>query len=288
MARKTLFDRKFGVDFIDRLSLLPGVYQIFDQEQNTIYVGKAKRLRRRLQQYRNIRRIKKHRKMKQILKDAHSIEIHECATETDALLLENQLIQKLKPKYNIAGAYAFLYPSLCLRQENDVFHLAYTTSVKSFQESGFSCFGSFRSRIYTKNAYYSLAFLLGFVSYKLKNTQRNRLNAKYSLQTQLRKFPEDLFLPLSRFLSGKNTDFLRILSEQLLEKPDACRASIEVQDHLKELKQFYLFEARRLHTASKKAKYPIGYIQQEERDRLFILANQGNPPVHPQEAEINP
>jgi excinuclease ABC subunit C len=54
------FDRKFGAKFLESLPGSPGVYLVYDQQDELIYVGKAINLKRRLSQYRNIMRRKKH------------------------------------------------------------------------------------------------------------------------------------------------------------------------------------------------------------------------------------
>ena len=57
------FDRKFDAEFLESLPGSPGVYLVYDQQEELIYVGKAKNLKRRLSQYRNTMRRKKHRRM---------------------------------------------------------------------------------------------------------------------------------------------------------------------------------------------------------------------------------
>src|SRR5437870_13711543 len=64
------FDRKFGAEFLESLPGSPGVYLIYDQQDELIYVGKAKNLKRRLSQYRNTLRRETHRRMRGIVKDA--------------------------------------------------------------------------------------------------------------------------------------------------------------------------------------------------------------------------
>src|SRR5262245_41955192 len=104
------FDRKFGAEFVESLPGSPGVYLIYDQQNELIYVGKAKNLKRRLSQYRNTIRRKKHRRMRGIVKDAARIEIQRVDTDFEACVAEMMLIQKHRPRWNIVGAYSFLYP----------------------------------------------------------------------------------------------------------------------------------------------------------------------------------
>ena len=89
------FDTKFGADFLGGLPQAPGVYFVYDGEGRLIYVGKAKNLRRRLGQYRNAQRLKKHAKMRSIIRDADRIEIRICESDFAACLLENELIRHM-------------------------------------------------------------------------------------------------------------------------------------------------------------------------------------------------
>ena len=88
------FDRKFGAEFLESLPASPGVYLVFDQEGELIYVGKAVNLQRRLSQYRNTMRRKNHRRMRGIVKEAARIEIQCADTHLDACLTETMLIPR--------------------------------------------------------------------------------------------------------------------------------------------------------------------------------------------------
>ena len=77
----------------------PGVYQYFDKEDVIIYVGKAKNLKKRVASYfnKNHENGKTRVLVKKIVRIKHIV----VNTETDALLLENNLIKKYKPRYNV-------------------------------------------------------------------------------------------------------------------------------------------------------------------------------------------
>ena len=93
----------------------PGVYQYFDANEVIIYVGKAKNLKKRVTSYFT----KKHEngKTKVLVKKIAHIQHIVVATETDALLLENNLIKKHKPRYNILLKDDKSYPWLCIKKE---------------------------------------------------------------------------------------------------------------------------------------------------------------------------
>ncbi|MFT7250295.1 MAG: excinuclease ABC subunit C [Flavobacterium sp.] len=93
----------------------PGVYQYFDKDDNILYVGKAKNLKKRVSSYFN----KSHDNYKTsvLVKKIVSIKHIVVSTESDALLLENNLIKKLQPRYNILLKDDKTYPWICIKNE---------------------------------------------------------------------------------------------------------------------------------------------------------------------------
>ena len=93
----------------------PGVYQFFNKENIIIYVGKAKNLKKRVSSYfqKNI----KSRKTINLVKNINRIEHAVVYSESDALLLENSLIKKNQPKYNILLRDDKTYPWICIKNE---------------------------------------------------------------------------------------------------------------------------------------------------------------------------
>jgi len=93
----------------------PGVYQYFDKEDVIIYVGKAKNLKKRVASYFN----KNHENGKTRVLVTKIVRIKHIVvnTETDALLLENNLIKKYKPRYNVLLKDDKSYPWICIKKE---------------------------------------------------------------------------------------------------------------------------------------------------------------------------
>ena len=266
---KKTFDQKFGVDFIKNIPLCPGVYQMLDETGVVIYVGKAKRLRRRLQQYRNARRCKKHHKMRTILSHAHSIRFNLCDSEHAALLLENQLIQNIRPKFNIAGAFAFLYPSIGIRRDGLNFILVYTTTPSTFES--FEHFGAFRSRDATRNAFYALLDILSYLGHRETTKKLSTYpRVKFSHLAAYRQINEHWEHQLAAFLKGESTGFLENAFLALLEKPMARKKSAEIQEFFNALKRFFKFEARPLRKALLANGLRSHSIPQQERDQIFL------------------
>ena len=92
----------------------PGVYQFFDEEENIIYVGKAISLKKRVASYFNAGQIGKVMVMvKRIARIEHIV----VDTEIDALLLENNLIKKYQPRYNVMLKDDKTFPWICISNE---------------------------------------------------------------------------------------------------------------------------------------------------------------------------
>ncbi len=93
----------------------PGVYQYFDKEGKILYVGKAKNLKKRVSSYFN--KIHDTAKTNVLVKKIVTIKHIVVPTETDALLLENNLIKTLQPRYNINLKDDKSYPWICIKKE---------------------------------------------------------------------------------------------------------------------------------------------------------------------------
>lgn len=93
----------------------PGVYQFYDSNDSILYVGKAKNLKKRVSSYFN----KNHEygKTRVLVKKIRAIKHIVVPTESDALLLENNLIKELRPRYNVLLKDDKSYPWLCLKNE---------------------------------------------------------------------------------------------------------------------------------------------------------------------------
>ncbi len=109
MTQKPGFDHKA---FLDTVNSKPGVYRMIDRNDKVIYVGKAKNLKKRLSSY--FHRTGLTTRIISLVNNIHKIEVINTRTESEALLLENDLIKNLNPRYNILFRDDKSYPYICL------------------------------------------------------------------------------------------------------------------------------------------------------------------------------
>ncbi len=104
-------------DYIKEIPLLAGVYRYFDKEDELIYVGKAKKLKNRVGSY--FQKNNQHNKKTQrLVAQVCRIEYTVVDSEFDALLLENNLIKKHQPKYNILLKDDKTYPYIVITRQS--------------------------------------------------------------------------------------------------------------------------------------------------------------------------
>ncbi len=265
------FDKKWGRDFIRTVPDTAGIYIFRDEKAEAIYIGKARSLRRRLGQYRLASLKKAHRKMRLIVRKATTLEFQICGSETEALLLENQLIQKHRPMFNIVGAYAFLYPYLGFKETaTRELALCYTTQPEILDHHGFQLFGAFRSRDVVNAAFDALVELFFYIGHDDPAQRATFGRISYTRISCFRQVDAVWLSRLTGFFRGEDAELLQLLFTCLLEKPGARRHAEAVQMHLKQLRSFFVSEAVRLRTALRQHGRDVSMIPQEERDGIFL------------------
>ena len=141
---------------------LPGIYQYFDQSGKIIYVGKAKNLKKRVSSYFN--KNQPNRKTAMLVRNIANIRHMAVETEQDALLLENNLIKKYQPRYNIRLKDDKTYPWIVIKNER--FPRVFQT--RTVIKDGSNYFGPYTSILAVRT-------LLEFFRklYKLRNCKLN-------------------------------------------------------------------------------------------------------------------
>ena len=105
-------------DIIELIKNIPGkvgIYQYYDKNENLLYVGKAKNLKKRVSSY--FTKKQENGKTRVLVSKIQNIKYVVVATEMDALLLENNLIKKYQPKYNVMLKDGKTYPWICVKNE---------------------------------------------------------------------------------------------------------------------------------------------------------------------------
>jgi excinuclease ABC subunit C len=123
----------------------PGVYQFLNDANEVIYVGKAKDLKKRVSSYFNKSKYES-AKLKVLVSKVVDIKHIIVDTESDALLLENNLIKKIKPKYNVLLKDDKTYPWICIK--NEPFPRVYST--RRIVHDGSMYFGPYTSGVLLK------------------------------------------------------------------------------------------------------------------------------------------
>lgn len=264
------FDTKFGATRLDEVPSAPGVYEWLGADGQTLYVGKAANLRSRLRQYRNASRRKAHRKMRALVAAASGVRVRTCDSELAALLLENQLIQQLRPPFNVSGAFAMLYPCIGMRAHGRDLDLCCTTSPHLLAD--FACFGAYRSARVTRAAFAALVELLAYVGHveparRLTDVPR----IPYTRMVRVRQLAPRWRAALEVFLLGTSSELLTQLVLTLVEKPAARRQAEPTQAALQLLKTFWDEESAPLRQAMIAAgRGDDRFLPQTERDPLFL------------------
>jgi len=160
---------------IQTLPNSPGVYQYFDEEDKILYVGKAKNLKKRVASYFT----KKHEngKTRVLVSKIASIKHIVVETETDALLLENNLIKKYQPRYNVMLKDDKTYPWICIKKEP----FPRVFLIRNITKDGSEYFGPYTS-VRTVRALLSLIkelYPLRTCSYNL--SEKNIASKKYKI-----------------------------------------------------------------------------------------------------------
>lgn len=115
MSTEELKTTDYLKGIVNNLPDSPGIYQYLNEEGTIIYVGKAKNLKRRVSSYFN--REHEPGKTRVLVSKIADIRYIVVQTEEDALLLENNLIKKYKPRYNVLLKDDKTYPSICVSNE---------------------------------------------------------------------------------------------------------------------------------------------------------------------------
>ncbi|HOP03286.1 MAG TPA: excinuclease ABC subunit UvrC [Tenuifilaceae bacterium] len=161
-------------NYLANLPISPGVYIFSNIKNEIIYVGKAKNLRKRVSSYFNKNRYE-NAKLRTLVSRVNSIDHIIVNSESDALLLENNLIKKHKPKYNILLKDDKTYPWICVK--NEEFPRVFST--RKVVQDGSRYFGPYTSGLLVKTLLELFRSMYPLRTCNLKLTQENISKGKF-------------------------------------------------------------------------------------------------------------
>jgi excinuclease ABC subunit C len=150
----------------------PGVYQYFDKYGNYLYVGKARDLKKRVSSYFN-KSNKDNFKVKMLVKQIASIKHIVVSNESDALLLENNLVKKHQPRYNVLLKDDKTFPWICVK--NEPFPRVFYT--RNLIQDGSVYYGPYTSVVMVKTILEMIRQLFPLRTCKL-NLERDHIERK--------------------------------------------------------------------------------------------------------------
>ena len=203
----------------------PGVYQFLNKENKIIYIGKAKNLKKRVAYY--FRSSISSRKTKNLVKNISEIKHVVVNSESDALLLENSLIKKYQPKYNILLRDDKTYPWIVIKNED--FPRVLTT--RRVEKDGSEYFGPFTNykTVRTIMDIFSNLYNLRTCSYDLSKENIDNKKYKVCLEFHIgnclggcegKQSKEDYLIYISNirdFLKGKLSSSINYFKKEMNE-----------------------------------------------------------------------
>lgn len=211
-----VFDSK---SFLKSVTELPGVYRMFDEQQELLYVGKAKNLKKRLSSY--FRSSGLPIKTRVLVSKIADIQVTITNSETEALLLEQNLIKKHRPPYNVLLRDDKSYPYVYLSDHKDFPYFAFRRGLKRGRGQ---YFGPYPSSGAVKE---SLALLQKLFKVRQCDDAYYKNRSRPCLQYQIKRcsapcvgyvtperYQEDV-RHTAMFLQGKNNDIIHELMEDM-------------------------------------------------------------------------
>ena len=240
----------------EKLKLLPenpGVYIMLDEYGNVIYVGKARVLKNRVRQY--FHNSQKPEKVMKMVESVHDFNYIITNSEIDALALENNLIKKYKPKYNILLKDDKTYPYIKadLREDFPNFYITRRTA-----KDGCRYFGPFMGGINCKDILDTLQLTYGVRLCRVKTTGKKRECLNYHIgrclapcagKTTEQEYRERVKKALA-FLDGDYKDAEIILKNKMLSAAENENFELAI-DYKAKLEMLSKLEAKRLTSLSR-------------------------------------
>ncbi len=206
----------------------PGVYRYYNKEGKVIYVGKAKNLRKRVASYFN--KLHDSGKLRLLVKKISDIKIIVTETEQDALLLENNLIKKYQPRYNVMLKDDKSFPWICIKKEP--FPRVFPT--RHIKNDGSEYFGPYASVRMMKTLLDTIRQLYPLRICSLNLSQKNIEKGKYKVcleyhignckapcvGKQTKEEYDEMIKQIRSIIKGSLSDVIYRLKQEMLDYAD--------------------------------------------------------------------
>ncbi|MDE6224410.1 MAG: excinuclease ABC subunit UvrC, partial [Alphaproteobacteria bacterium] len=205
-------------DFHKNTPNSPGVYRMFDENGKVLYVGKAKNLHKRIKNYTDLDGLSE--RIKKMIHETRKMEIIQTNTENEALIVEQDLIKKLNPKYNILLKDDKSYPYLTISKDE----FPKLGKFRGDKSSAFHFFGPFPSSLAVNEGIKIIQSMFGLRTCRdtlFKNRQSPCLLyqiKKCSAPCCLKIIPEQYRAQVDKaisFLKGENKAIINEFSEKM-------------------------------------------------------------------------
>ena len=248
----------------------PGVYTMYDNRDEVLYVGKAKDLQKRVTSY----RYSKSKKTQRMIAHINRIGIEICKSETDAILLENLLIRSLRPPFNVANkkTETYYYISTARRGNKREFRL----SMRHLQDYP-KCYGCFKGHLRVRKGLGALLKLL-YIKY-------TGIRHAHFLPSQLLKritpmrfnirLGDQVGVQVDQLLKGSSSILIDDLATLVQETPFRDKFTRTFfENELEHLKMFFALGPERNHLMKTELGLESSLIPQDQLDDLQVLLSE--------------
>ena len=213
-------EQRLGRTFFRKASRRPGVYLMKDATDNVVYVGKAKDLRRRLNNYRVANPDRMPRRHLRMVREVKRIEFQFCPNEASALAREARLLRSLKPKFNRAGVWPGKPQFIVWRMREARLEM----SAVETPEPGWQRFGPLgRTAVHVQRALTRLLWLVLNPARRLADLPAGWAHGRFMETTALHcgVSADEVRTAFGTFFLGKPDQFLSWLGSKLTERISA-------------------------------------------------------------------
>jgi excinuclease ABC subunit C len=228
---------------VDQSPTKPGIYKMLDQNNNVLYVGKAKNIKNRLKNYLNDNNLTN--RIRRLMRSTKQIDTIITETEKEALLLEANLIKKIKPQYNILLRDDKSFPYIFINHEQEYPSISKHRGKQKFRGKYFGPFATVGSLNYTLKILQKVFQLRSCEDSYFENRSRpclmhqiERCSAPCVDSLNKEKYKETV-KNAEDFLSGKHSGLQRNLSFKMNEesKNENYEKAASYRDKIKALTQ---------------------------------------------------